>query len=278
MTSLQLRPRLRAVLYLVAVTAAGAALAQSVKQDFEPRVGQAGKDVVWVPTAQTLVDKMLDMAKAAPGDYVIDLGSGDGRTVITAARRGIKAHGIEYNPDMVALSKRNAEVAGVADKATFVHADIFDSDFSQATVLTLFLLTDLNIKLRPTILRMKPGTRVVSNTFNMGDWEPDQTVQAPEGCQSFCRAHLWIVPAQVDGTWQLGESELTLTQKYQTLTGKLTTGNVIAPIAKGRLDGDRIAFTAAGTEYTGRVAGTNMEGTARTSGAEASWRAMRKQK
>ena len=278
MTSLQLRPRLRAVLYLVAVTAAGAAFAQSAKQDFEPRVGQAGKDVVWVPTAQTLVDKMLDMAKAAPGDYVIDLGSGDGRTVITAARRGIKAHGIEYNPDMVALSRRNAEDAGVADRATFVHADIFESDFSQATVLTLFLLTDLNIKLRPTILKMKPGTRVVSNTFNMGDWEPDQTVQAPEGCQSFCRAHLWIVPAQVDGTWQLGESELTLTQKYQTLTGKLSTGNVIAPIAKGHLDGDRIAFTAAGTEYTGRVAGTNMEGTSRTGGAEASWRAMRKQK
>ena len=276
MTSLQLRPRLRAALYLVAVTAAGAALAQSAKHDFEPRVGQAGKDVVWVPTAQTLVDKMLDMAKAAPGDYVIDLGSGDGRTVITAARRGIKAHGIEYNPDMVALSRRNAEDAGVADRATFVHADIFESDFSQATVLTLFLLTDLNIKLRPTILKMKPGTRVVSNTFNMGDWEPDQTVQAPEGCQSFCRAHLWIVPAQADGTWQLGESELTLTQKYQALTGKLTTGNVIAPIAKGRLDGDRIAFTAAGTQYTGRVAGTAMEGTATTSGAEASWRATRK--
>jgi SAM-dependent methyltransferase len=278
MISPQLRSRLRAALYLAAVTAAGAALAQSAKHDFEPQVGQAGKDVVWVPTAQTLVDKMLDMAKATPGDYVIDLGSGDGRTVITAARRGIKAHGIEYNPDMVALSKRNAEAAGVADKATFVHADIFDSDFSQATVLTLFLLTDLNIKLRPTILKMKPGTRVVSNTFNMGDWEPDQSVQAPEGCQSFCRAHLWIVPAQVDGTWQLGESELTLTQKYQTLTGKLTTGNVIAPISKGRLDGDRVAFSAAGTDYTGRVAGTAMEGAAKTGGAEASWRATRKQK
>ena len=275
MTSPQLRSRLRAVLYLAAVTAAGAALAQSAKE-YEPQVGQAGKDVVWVPTAQTLVDKMLDMAKASPGDYVVDLGSGDGRTVITAAKRGIKAHGIEFNPDMVVLSKRNAEAAGVADRATFVNADIFDSDFSQATVVTLFLLTDLNIRLRPTILKMKPGTRVVSNTFNMGDWEPDQTVQAPEGCTNFCRAHLWIVPAQVGGTWQLGESVLALTQTYQTVTGKLTTGNVIAPITRGRLDGDRIVFTAAGTEYTGRVADTAMEGTVKKAGAESPWRATRK--
>ena len=273
MTLHQLRPPLRAALYLAAVTAAGAALAQPGRE-FEPQVGQAGKDVVWVPTAQTLVDKMLDMAKAAPGDYVIDLGSGDGRTVITAAKRGIKAHGIEYNPDMVALSKRNAEAAGVADRATFVNADIFESDFSQATVLTLFLLTDINIRLRPTILKMKPGTRVVSNTFTMGDWEPDQTVQAPEGCQSFCRANLWIVPAQVAGTWQLGGSELTLAQTYQTFTGKITTGNVIAPL-KGRLDGDRIVFTAAGTEYTGRVSGAAMEGTARKNGAETPWKAAR---
>jgi SAM-dependent methyltransferase len=277
MTSPQLRPRLRAVLYLAAVTAAGAgaAFAQSAKQ-YEPQVGQAGKDVVWVPTAQTLVDKMLDMAKAGPGDYVIDLGSGDGRTVITAAKRGIKAHGIEFNPDMVVLSKRNAEAAGVADKATFANADIFDSDFSQATVLTLFLLTDINIRLRPTILKMKPGTRVVSNTFNMGDWEPDQTVQAPEGCTNFCRAHLWIVPAEVGGTWQLGESELALAQTYQTVTGKLTTGNVVAPITRGRLDGDRVVFTAAGTEYTGRVSGGAMEGTAKKAGADAAWKATRR--
>jgi hypothetical protein len=275
MASPQLRPHLRAALYLVAVTAAGTAFAQSARE-YEPQVGQAGKDVVWVPTAQTLVDKMLDMAKAGPSDYVIDLGSGDGRTVITAAKRGIKAHGIEYNPEMVALSKRNAEAAGVADKATFANADIFESDFSQATVLTLFLLTDLNIRLRPTVLKMKPGTRVVSNTFNMGDWEPDQTVQAPEGCTSFCRASLWIVPAQVAGTWQLGDGELTLTQTYQTFTGKLVKGNVIAPIAKSRLDGDRIVFTAAGTEYTGRVSGGTMEGAAKAGGAESPWRATRK--
>jgi hypothetical protein len=262
------------VLYLVAATTTGAALAQSAKE-YEPTVGQEGKDVVWVPTAQTLVDKMLDMAKTAPGDYVIDLGSGDGRTVITAAKRGIKAHGIEYNPDMVALSKRNAEKAGVADKATFAHADIFESDFSQATVLTLFLLTDLNIKLRPTILKMKPGTRVVSNTFTMGDWEPDDMVQAPGDCRSFCSARLWILPADVGGTWQLEESELTLERHYQTFTGKLTTGNVIAPIAKSKMNGDRITFTAGGAEYTGRVTGNTMEGTRKSGGAETKWRATR---
>jgi SAM-dependent methyltransferase len=267
--TLQSLSRLPTVLSLVAVGTVGAALAQPA---FEPRVGQDGKDVVWVPTAQTLVDKMLDMAKVTPSDYVIDLGSGDGRTVITAAKRGAKAHGIEYNPEMVELSKRNAEKEGVAGKATFAHADIFESDFSKASVLTLFLLTQLNIKLRPTILQMKPGTRVVSNTFGMGDWEADQTVQAPPGCVSFCRAHLWIVPANVAGTWQLGESRLTVEQKYQNFTGKLGTGNVIALITDGKLDGDRIAFTAAGVAYTGQVSGSAMEGT-RSGGDK--WRATR---
>jgi hypothetical protein len=275
MTLSQLRPRLpAAVLYLVAVTAAGAALAQSAKT-YEPQVGQAGKDVVWVPTADTLVQKMLDMAKAVPGDYVVDLGSGDGRTVIAAAKRGIKAHGIEYNPDMVELSKRNAAAAGVADRATFANADIFMSDFSDATVVTLFLLTDLNIRLRPTLLKMKPGTRVVSNTFGMGDWEPDQVVEAPSDCRSFCKASLWIVPAEVGGRWQLEGSVLDLEQKYQTVAGKLATGNVIAPIMKGRLAGPDIAFTAGGTDYVGRVAGDTMEGTRKTGATESKWRATR---
>ena len=149
------------------------ALAQPAT-NYEPKSGQPGKDVVWVPTPQSLVDRMLDMAKATPQDYVIDLGSGDGRTVITAAKRGIKAHGIEYNPDLAELAKRNAVQAGVTDKATFAHGDIFESDFSQATVVTLFLLPGLNVRLRPTLLDMKAGTRVVSNSFTMGDWEPDE--------------------------------------------------------------------------------------------------------
>ncbi len=262
-----------AVLWLAGVATCSVALAQPAKE-YEPQVGQKGKDVVWVPTAQALVDKMLDMAKVTPSDYVIDLGSGDGRTVITAAQRGAKAHGIEYNPDLVELSKRNATKAGLGDKVTFVKGDIFESDFSQATVLTLFLLPDLNVKLRPTILNMKPGTRVVSNSFSMGDWQADDTVGANEGCTSFCRAYFWVVPARVQGTWKLLEGELALEQTYQVISGTLKAGNVVAPV-NGKLRGDDISFTAAGTEYTGRVRGTTMEGISRSGGSDAKWQATR---
>ncbi|HEY1287146.1 MAG TPA: methyltransferase domain-containing protein, partial [Burkholderiales bacterium] len=155
---------------------------------FEPTVGQAGKDVVWVPTPQALVNKMLDMAKVTPNDTVYDLGSGDGRTVITAAKRGARAYGIEYNPDMVELSKRNAAKEGVTGKANFQQADLFKTDFSQATVITMFLLPDINIKLRPKILGMRPGTRVVSNSFTMGEWSADETATVGEGCSSWCTA------------------------------------------------------------------------------------------
>src|SRR5574341_2490839 len=146
---------------------------RAASQDYEPQVGQEGKDVVWVPTPQELVDKMLDMAKLTPKDFLIDLGSGDGRTVITAAKRGSKALGIEYNPDMVELSKRNAAKEGVSDKASFVKADLFESDFSQAQVITMFLLPDINLRLRPKILNLKPGTRIVSNSFTMCEWKAD---------------------------------------------------------------------------------------------------------
>jgi SAM-dependent methyltransferase len=226
--------------------------------DYTPEVGQEGKDVVWVPTPQTLVDKMLDMAKVTPEDYVVDLGSGDGRTVITAAKRGAKAHGIEYNPDLVALSKRNAEKEGVTDKATFEQADIFKSDFSQATVVTLFLLNSLNLQLRPTILNMKPGTRVVSNTFDMGDWKPDNTVSAPSDCISYCKAFFWVVPAKVEGTWKLPQGELALKQQYQMITGTLKTGKRTTPI-KGKVVGSQVTFTGRGTEYRGEVSGATID-------------------
>src|SRR5512134_820118 len=170
------RDRLSLALLLI-VTLSGVAGAQPAKQEFQPEVGQAGKDVVWVPTPQALVDKMLDMAKVTPKDYVIDLGSGDGRTVITAAKRGSKALGIEYNPDMVELSTRTAAKEGVSDKASFVKADLFESDFSQAQVISMFLLSSINLKLRPKILDLKPGTRIVSNTFDMGEWKPDETAK-----------------------------------------------------------------------------------------------------
>ncbi|HEX9264253.1 MAG TPA: class I SAM-dependent methyltransferase [Candidatus Binatia bacterium] len=228
-------------------------------KEFQPQVGQEGKDVIWVPTPQALVDKMLDMAKVTPKDYVIDLGSGDGRTVITAAKRGSKALGIEYNPEMVELSKRNAAKEGVSDKASFMKADLFESDFSQAQVITMFLLSSINIKLRPKILDLKPGTRIVSNTFDMGEWKPDETATLP-GCNSWCTAHLWIVPAKVDGTWNLAQGELMLKQTFQTISGNLKAGNSVTPI-NGKLNGEQISFTAGTTAYTGRVNGNSMDGT-----------------
>jgi hypothetical protein len=247
-------------IFLSLVLAEGVTYAQPAK-DFQPEVGQAGKDVVWVPTPQALVDKMLEMAKVTPKDYVIDLGSGDGRTVITAAKRGSKALGIEYNPDMVELSKRNAAKEGVADKASFVKADLFESDFSQAQVITMFLLPSINIKLRPKILNLKPGTRIVSNTFDMEDWKPDETANV-EGCTNWCTAHLWIVPAKVEGSWKMPQGELTLKQTFQMLTGTLKNGNVASPISSAKMNGDQISFTAGGTQYTGHVNGNTMEGTA----------------
>jgi len=252
---------------------AACAFAQSSKTDFQPEVGQSGKDVVWVPSPQELVDKMLDMAKVTPKDFVMDLGSGDGRTVITAAKRGASALGVEYNPDMVALSKRNAEMAGVGGKANFVEADIFKTDLSKATVITMFLLTDLNIRLRPTILTLKPGTRVVSNTFRMGEWEPDQTVEL--GCDTYCTAYLWIVPARVEGTWRSRQGALVLKQQFQKLSGALNSGNVSAPISRGSLNGDQIGFMAGGAEYNGRVNGNSIEGTVKSAGKSSPWKATR---
>ncbi|HXV49421.1 MAG TPA: class I SAM-dependent methyltransferase [Candidatus Binatia bacterium] len=258
------------------VLIAGAcAQAQSGKDDYQPQVGQEGKDVIWVPTPQALVDKMLDIAKVTPKDYLIDLGSGDGRTVITAARRGIRALGIEYNPDMVELSKRNAAKAGVGDRASFVNADLFESDFSKATVITMFLLPDINIRLRPKILNLKPGTRVVSNSFTMGDWKPDDTVMVKEGCASYCTAYLWIVPAKVEGNWQLDDGELALTQTYQMISGSLTRGGKTVQLANGKLKGDQITFNAAGSVYHGRVSGNSMAGTISSGG---DWKASRADK
>jgi hypothetical protein len=242
---------------------------------FEPQVGQAGKDVVWVPTPQALVDKMLDIAKTTPKDYVIDLGSGDGRTVITAAKRGARALGIEYNPDMVDLSKRNAAKENVGDRATFMKADLFESDFSQATVITMFLLPDINLKLRPKILDLKPGTRIVSNTFTMGDWKADETATVTENCNNWCTALLWIVPAKVGGTWKLPNGELQLTQTYQELSGTLSIGGKPVPISDGKMRGEEISFTAGGAQYTGHVNGKTMEGTVKTGSSTSSWKATR---
>jgi precorrin-6B methylase 2 len=202
------------------------------------------------------------MAKVTPSDFVMDLGSGDGRTVITAAKRGARALGVEYNPDMVELSKRNADKAGVAGRAQFVKADLFNTDFSKATVITMFLLPEINLKLRPKILKLKPGTRVVSNSFTMGDWTADQTVEltASTGCDnsSWCTALLWIVPAQVAGTYKVAEGEVTLKQTFQMLSGTMRTGGKTFAL-KGKVNGEEISFTAGGKKYRGRLNGKTLE-------------------
>jgi precorrin-6B methylase 2 len=242
---------------------------QTQTKPYEPSVGQAGKDVVWVPTPQPVVDKMLDLAKVTSEDFVIDLGSGDGRTVITAAKRGARALGIEYNPDMVELSKRNAAAAGVTDRATFVKADLFETDFSKATVITMFLLPSINMQLRPKLLELKPGTRIASNSFTMEDWETDATVTIEQGCEtSWCTAHFWIVPAKVEGTWKTPNGDLRLTQKFQMVSGTLGS----TPISEGRLRGDELTFTAGGARYSGRVEGTAIRGTI-AGGPGGSWTA-----
>jgi len=228
------------------------------QQPYEPSVGQEGKDVVWVPTPQSLVDKMLDIAKVTPDDFLMDLGSGDGRTVITAAKRGLRAVGIEYNPDMVELSKRNAAAAGVSDKATFMKADLFETDFSKADVITMFLLPTINMKLRPTILNLKPGTRIVSNTFTMEDWQADETATVTDDCTSWCTALLWIVPAKVEGTWQHPNGELKLTQQFQMVSGTLGS----TPISEGKLRGNELTFTVGNEKYAGRVDGNTIRGSA----------------
>jgi hypothetical protein len=232
---------------------------------FQPQVGQAGKDVIWVPTAQALVDRMLDMAHVGPGDVHFDLGSGDGRTVITAAKRGATAFGVEFNPDMVALSRRNAEEAGVSGRATFIEGDLFAADISKATSISLFLLPSINLKLRPKILELRPGTRVVSNSFDMGDWPPDRTDEATQDCRTYCRAHFWVVPAKVEGLWKLPSGELRLRQTYQHFEGTLRSGPANINISDGKVTGNEITFVAGGVRYTGRVNGNAIEGIAQSS-------------
>ena len=272
-TSLSLR-RLLMLLFAFVLAGGSVGFAQQPQQTFKPEVGQHGKDVVWVPTPQALVDKMLDMAQLTPQDYVMDLGSGDGITVITAAKRGARARGIEYNPDMVELSKANAEKAGVSDKATFLKADLFETDFSEATVITMFL-PQINMKLRPKLLELKPGTRVVSNSFTMEDWVADETATVTEGCETWCTALFWIVPAKVEGRWQTAAGELPLVQAFQQVSGTFQSGGASTAITDGRLRGAELSMTMDGAQYAGRVNGNTIEGTVTTAGKTVPWKATR---
>jgi SAM-dependent methyltransferase len=254
--------------------AASAVLAQEIRNPYQPTEGQEGKDVVWVPTPPVLVEKMLDMARVTPQDYVMDLGSGDGRNVIAAAKRGARALGVEYNPDMVELSRRIAAREGVADKALFVQGDMFEADISQATVLALFLLTENLNPLVPKFLDLKPGSRIVVNGFEIDDWKADEIGRADGDCESWCTAYLYIVPARVAGTWLLPRGRLALEQRFQELTGTLSSDGTSAPIKNGRLRGNRISFTVGGVDYIGHVQGDTMSGDLKGS-ASGDWRAVR---
>jgi len=243
------------------VLALGTSACAQTQQAYTPTPFQAGKDVVWVPTPQSLVDKLLDLAKVTKDDFVMDLGSGDGRLVITAAKRGARGMGVEYNEDLVELSKRAAATEGVAERAVFVKADLFQTDLSRATVITMFLLPELNLRLRPSILALRPGTRVVSNTFTMGDWLPEETVKlnSADGCSSaYCTALFWIVPARVAGTHKFEGGEITITQEYQLLAGTMTTGGKTFPFS-GKVRGEEITLRGDNREFRGRMNGKTLE-------------------
>jgi len=242
--------------------------------DYVPQSGQPGKDVVWVPSPSEMVEMLLDMAAVTPQDFVIDLGSGDGRTVIAAAKRGARAHGIEYDAALVALSKRNAAKEGVRDRATFEKGDVFESDFARATVIALFLTPEMNIRLRPKLLDLTPGTRIVANTFGIGDWNADRISTIAGDCQRWCTARLWIVPAKVAGIWKMPQGALTVKQAYQTFSGTLKSPNASSSVA-GRVRGENIFFAGGKTRFTGRVDGNLIEGIARTAGKDINFRATR---
>ena len=275
MKSKNLISRLLNLLILLLISAGSLAQENKNNKGFVPEVGQQGKDVVWVPTPQELVDTMLSIAKVTPDDYLIDLGSGDGRTVITAAKIGANALGVEFNPDMVVLSRRNAELAGVTGKAEFKEGDLFEQDLSKATVITMFLLPEINLKLRPKLLDLKPGTRIVSNTFTMGEWEPDYEVDTKENWNSWNTALLWIIPAKVEGTWKIGQDELSITQEFQFFHGTLNIKGKSSQLSDGRLQGNEITFKVNGAVYTGTVNGTKMIGTATTDSSKWDWTATR---
>ena len=234
---------------------------------YEPVRGQAGKDVIWVPTPEGLIEKMLAAAKVSDKDKVFDLGAGDGIIAITAARKhGAQSVGIEYNPDMAQFARRKVAEAGMTDKVKIITGDIFQEDFSAATVVTLYLMPHLNLKLRPILLNMKPGTRVVSNSFNMGDWEPDETMS-----YQHWKAFFWVVPAQIDGAWLMtglegGPIRLNMSQSFQNIGGTLVRGGQTLSMLGAKLSGDEVKFQFITPDrkvhaFSGRVEGRRLTGT-----------------
>ena len=235
--------------------------------EYKPKVGQEGKDVIWVPTPEGLIDKMLAAAKVNDKDTLFDLGAGDGIIAITAARKyGAKSVGIEYNPDMAQFARRKVAEAGLTDKVKIITGDIFQEDFSSATVITLYLMPHLNLKLRPILLKMKPGTRVVSNTFTMGEWEPDETV-----FDQHWKGYFWVVPAQIEGAWVMtgmegGPLRLNISQSFQNIGGTLTRGGQTLTLLGAKLRGDEVKFQFVTPDrkvhaFSGRLEGRRLTGT-----------------
>ena len=267
-----------------ALVAASLLFAQpaAAQKNYEPQVGQAGKDVIWVPTPDEVVDRMLRMAQVTPNDLVYDLGAGDGKIAIAAAKKfGARSVGIEYEPEMAKHAQGNVEKAGVAGRARVIRGDIFVTDFSQATVVTMYLLPALNLKLRPTILSMRPGTRVVSHSFTMEDWEADE-ISSMDGR----RAYFWLVPANVNGGWTIesgsDKAELSFEQRFQKIEGTVGLGHTQGGLRNARLSGFNISFTYVDNngvkrDYSGRVTGGKMEGSFRgDNGTEGRWVATKK--
>jgi SAM-dependent methyltransferase len=243
------------------------------ERDYKPQVGQAGKDVVWVPTPDELVQRMLRMAKVTPQDLVFDLGAGDGKIAIAAGKLGANAVGIEYNPDMAKLASCLVTAEGVGNKTRIIQGDIFKEDFSKATVITMYLLPELNLCVRHRILGMKPGTRVTSHQFTMGDWEADETSEF-----EYRTAYLWIVPARVDGTWALRDGSgasttVNLTQTFQKITGDVVSGTAKQPLVGATLRGDQLRFAfnddkGVTRTFTGTVRGNELVGTLKSGSVE----------
>jgi hypothetical protein len=236
-------------------------------RDYKPQVGQSGKDVVWVPTPDEVVQRMLRMAKVTPQDTVYDLGAGDGKIAIAAGKIGATSVGIEYNPDMAKLAQCYVQAENLAGKTRIIQGDVFKEDFSKASVVTMYLLPELNLRLRPTILNMKPGTRVTSHQFTMGDWEPDETAEV-----DYRSAYLWIVPAKVEGSWTLREQgsnaqyAVNLSQKYQKITGDVAAGSAKQPLVGATVRGEEIRFAfnddkGVTRTLTGTVRGNELTGT-----------------
>jgi len=247
------------------------------KSNFEPHSGQDGKDVIWVPTPHQLVDVMIKMANLTSSDYLVDLGSGDGRIVIAAAKKGIKAAGVEYNPDMVTYARNYAEKEGVTNRTTFIQADLFEYDLSKHTVITMFLLSDINRRLMPKLLELAPGTRIITNTFSIDDWPYDEKQEITDENISWNTAYLWIVPAKVEGSWKFSGGELDLSQKYQTVTGNMKMDGSTYPINEGKLRGAVFTFNCNGATYECTVSNNQMKGTTKRAGTSRAWTASKAQ-